>query len=263
MFRNVAASADFPALENAVLEYWRERKIYEKSLQRPAPEGSFVFYEGPPTANGMPHPGHCLTRAIKDVFPRYRTMRGYRCLRKAGWDTHGLPVEVEVCKDLGIHSKEEIEAFGIEPFIKKYQQSVWRYMQQWERLTERLGFWVDLKDAYVTYQKSYVESVWWSLKQLFDQGLALPGPQDRLVVGPRRHGTLERRSRPRLPTSGRPERVCAVSDSDEARQETRRKACWSGRLLRGRCRATSSRPCIRNWTTSRRSRIPKGQLYID
>ena len=175
MFRNVAASADFPALETAVLELWRERKIYEKSLERPAPEGSFVFYEGPPTANGMPHPGHCLTRAIKDVFPRYRTMRGYRCLRKAGWDTHGLPVEVEVCKDLGIHSKEEIEAYGIEPFIKKCQQSVWRYMQQWERLTERLGFWVDLKDAYVTYHKSFVESVWWSLKQLFDQGLLYQG----------------------------------------------------------------------------------------
>ncbi|MBA4019261.1 MAG: isoleucine--tRNA ligase [Pirellula sp.] len=175
MFRNVAASADFPALETAVLDFWRERKIYEKSLQRPAPEGSFVFYEGPPTANGMPHPGHCLTRAIKDVFPRYRTMRGYRCLRKAGWDTHGLPVEVEVCKDLGIHSKEEIEAYGIEPFIKKCQQSVWRYMQQWERLTERLGFWVDLKDAYVTYHKAYVESVWWSLKQLFDQGLLYQG----------------------------------------------------------------------------------------
>ena len=175
MFRNVAASADFPALETAVLEFWRERKIYEKSLERPAPEGSFVFYEGPPTANGMPHPGHCLTRAIKDVFPRYRTMRGFRCLRKAGWDTHGLPVEVEVCKELGIHSKEEIEAYGIEPFIKKCQQSVWRYMQQWERLTERLGFWVDLKDAYVTYHKTFVESVWWSLKQLFDQGLLYQG----------------------------------------------------------------------------------------
>ena len=110
-----------------------------------------MFYEGPPTANGMPHPGHCLTRAIKDVFPRYKTMRGYRCERKAGWDTHGLPVEVEVCKaltqELGrpIHSKEEIEAYGVEPFIQKCQQSVWRYMREWERLTERLGFWVDLE----------------------------------------------------------------------------------------------------------------------
>ncbi|MCE9606744.1 MAG: isoleucine--tRNA ligase [Planctomycetia bacterium] len=175
MFRNVAANAQFPALEQAVLDFWRERGIYAKSLERPSPEGAFVFYEGPPTANGMPHPGHCLTRAIKDVFPRYRTMRGYQCLRKAGWDTHGLPVEVEVCKELGIHSKDEIEEYGIEPFIKKCRESVWRYMQQWERLTERLGFWVDLKQAYVTYHKSYVESVWWSLKTLFDEGLLYQG----------------------------------------------------------------------------------------
>ena len=123
----------------------------------------------------MPHPGHCLTRAIKDVFPRYRTMRGFRCERKAGWDTHGLPVEVEVCKELGIHSKEEIEAYGVEPFIHKCQESVWRYMQQWERLTERIGFWVDLEQAYVTYHQSYVESVWWSLKNLFDRGLLYQG----------------------------------------------------------------------------------------
>jgi isoleucyl-tRNA synthetase len=174
MFRPVPAAA-FPQLETEVLDLWRERKIYEKSLQRPAPNGPFVFFEGPPTANGMPHPGHCLTRAIKDLFPRYRTMRGYQCLRKAGWDTHGLPVEVEVCKELGIHSKEEIEAYGIEPFIKKCQESVWRYMKEWERLTERLGFWVDLKQAYVTYHKSFVESVWWSLKTLFDQGLLYQG----------------------------------------------------------------------------------------
>jgi isoleucyl-tRNA synthetase len=135
----------------------------------------FVFYEGPPTANGMPHPGHCLTRAIKDLFPRYRTMRGYLCERKAGWDTHGLPVEVEVCKELGIHSKEDIEKYGIEPFIQKCQQSVWRYMQEWRRMTERIGFWVNLDEAYVTYHQSYVESVWWSLKQLFDRGLLYQG----------------------------------------------------------------------------------------
>ncbi len=113
----------------------------------------------------MPHPGHCLTRAIKDLFPRYRTMRGYLCERKAGWDTHGLPVEVEVCKELGIHSKEEIETYGVEPFIHRCQESVWRYMQEWERLTERLGFWIHLDEAYVTYHQSYVESVWWSLKE--------------------------------------------------------------------------------------------------
>ena len=160
MFRPVQSNVNFPALEADVLRFWKETRIYEQSLAQRAGAPKFVFYEGPPTANGLPHPGHCLTRAIKDLFPRYRTMRGYLCERKAGWDTHGLPVEVEVCKELGIHSKEEIEAYGVEPFIHKCQQSVWRYMQEWERLTERLGFWIHLDEAYVTYHQSYVESVW-------------------------------------------------------------------------------------------------------
>ena len=175
MFQPVPSSVNFPALEEQLLAFWKQRRIYEQSLQRRAAAPRFVFYEGPPTANGMPHPGHCLTRAIKDLFPRYRTMRGYRCERKAGWDTHGLPVEVEVCKELGIHAKEEIEAFGVEPFIHRCQESVWRYMQEWERLTERLGFWIHLDEAYVTYHQSYVESVWWSLKNLFDRGLLYRG----------------------------------------------------------------------------------------
>ncbi len=175
MFPSIDKHETFPARELAVGKLWRDAEIYHKSLAARAEAPPFVFYEGPPTANGMPHPGHCLTRAIKDLFPRYKTMRGYRCERKAGWDTHGLPVEVEVCKELGIHSKEEIEAFGIEPFIQKCQQSVWRYMQEWRRLTERLGFWVDLDAAYVTYHQSYVESVWWSLKTLFDRGLLYRG----------------------------------------------------------------------------------------
>ncbi len=175
MFPSDSGSVKFPELEARVAKFWKERGIYEKSLTQRATAPRFVFFEGPPTANGMPHPGHCLTRAIKDLFPRYRTMRGYLCERKAGWDTHGLPVEVEVCKELGIHSKEEIEAYGIEPFIHKCQQSVWRYMQEWERLTERLGFWVNLQEAYVTYHQSYIESVWWSLKKLFDDGLLYQG----------------------------------------------------------------------------------------
>lgn len=174
-FRAADGSPSFPKLEEDVLAFWDENQIYEQSLARRADAPTFVFYEGPPTANGMPHPGHCLTRAIKDVFPRYKTMRGYRCERKAGWDTHGLPVEVEVGKELGIHSKEEIEAYGIEPFIQKCQQSVWRYMQEWQTLTRRLGFWVDLEEAYVTYHQSYVESVWWSLKNLFDRDLLYQG----------------------------------------------------------------------------------------
>jgi isoleucyl-tRNA synthetase len=179
-----APNPDFPGLEALILKFWKDRKIYKKSLERrnkenerraPEERMTFVFYEGPPTANGMPHPGHCLTRAIKDLFPRYKTMRGYYCERMAGWDTHGLPVEVEVCKELKIHSKEQIEAYGIESFIHRCQQSVWRYMQEWERLTERIGFWIQLDHAYVTYHQRYVESVWWSLKNLFERKLLYQG----------------------------------------------------------------------------------------
>ncbi len=175
MFNSVDNNVNFPELEEQILEFWRDGGIYEKSLaQRDGGEG-FVFFEGPPTANGKPHPGHCLTRAMKDLFPRYKTMQGFRCERKAGWDTHGLPVEVEVGKSLGIHSKEQIEEYGIEPFIQQCQKSVWQYMKQWEELTERLGFWLRLDEAYVTYHQSYVESVWWSLKSLFDRGLLYQG----------------------------------------------------------------------------------------
>jgi isoleucyl-tRNA synthetase len=174
-FDPVENNVSFPKQEEAILEFWRDRSIYDQTLEQRRGGPNYVFYEGPPTANGKPHPGHCLTRAIKDLFPRYKTMRGYYCERKAGWDTHGLPVEVEVCKEMGIHSKEEIEDFGVEPFIHKCQQSVWQYMQQWEQMTERLGFWVKLDEAYVTYHQSYIESVWWSLKTLFDRGLLYQG----------------------------------------------------------------------------------------
>ena len=218
-------------------------RFYEKSLAQRADAPRFVFYEGPPTANGLPHPGHCLTRAIKDLFPRYRTMRGYLCERKAGWDTHGLPVEVEVCKELGIHSKEEIEAYGVEPFIHQCLESVFRYTQQWERLTERLGFWIDLDEAYVTYHQGYIESVWWALKNLFDRGLLYQG--HKIVWWWAQGGTaLELgRGRPRLPRSGRSQRLCPLSTD----RSTRRLRCWCGRLRPGRCPATSSPPCIPSW----------------
>ncbi len=175
MFKPVPSNPSFPELELQVLQFWRDEKIYDRSLEQRKDASRFVFFEGPPTANGMPHPGHCLTRAIKDLFPRYRTMQGFLCERKGGWDTHGLPVEVEVCKEIGIHSKEEIEEYGVEPFIHRCQESVWRYMQEWEQLTERLGFWIHLEDAYVTYHQSYVESVWWSLKNLFERDLLYQG----------------------------------------------------------------------------------------
>ena len=175
MFQEVSARVSFPDLEAQILKFWDERSIYHRSLELRRNGPPYVFFEGPPTANGMPHPGHCLTRVVKDVFPRYYTMRGFRCERRAGWDTHGLPVEVEVGKTVGAHSKQEIEAYGVEPFIHQCIDSVFKYTREWEELTRRLAFWVDLDDAYVTYHQSYVESVWWALKTMFERGLLYQG----------------------------------------------------------------------------------------
>ncbi len=175
IFAKVANVLDFPAEEREILRFWQSARIFQKTLSKPESRGTFVFYEGPPTANGMPHNGHVLTRVIKDLFPRYKTMRGWSVPRKAGWDTHGLPVEVEVEKELRIHGKAAIEAYGVEPFVKKCLESVFRYTREWEELTERIAFWVDLGDAYVTYHRSYVESVWWALSELFKKGLLYQG----------------------------------------------------------------------------------------
>ncbi|MCH2373857.1 MAG: isoleucine--tRNA ligase, partial [Planctomycetes bacterium] len=177
-FAPVPADLSFPDTEREVSTFWKEKDIFAKSLEARAGCQPFVFYEGPPTANGKPHPGHVLTRVVKDLFPRYKTMRGFRVPRKAGWDTHGLPVEIEVEKELGISGKAEIEEYGVEDFTRRCIDSVFRYTREWEELTERIGFWVDL-DAYVTFHRSYVESVWWSLKRLFDKGLLY---QDRKIV---------------------------------------------------------------------------------
>jgi isoleucyl-tRNA synthetase len=176
-FPEVKSEIDFPAAEEKILAFWKENRIFEKTFEarRGSPKGTFVFYEGPPTANGVPHNGHVLTRVMKDLFPRYRTMRGYYVPRKAGWDTHGLPVEVEVEKELRIHGKAAIEEYGIEPFTAKCIESVFRYTAEWERNTDRIGFWVDLADAYVTFHRSYVESVWWALSDLFKKGLLYRG----------------------------------------------------------------------------------------
>ncbi len=175
VFEKVPTELNFPRDERATLSFWREARIFERSLEQPGDKGTFVFYEGPPTANGLPHNGHVLTRVIKDLFPRYKTMRGFHVPRKAGWDTHGLPVEVEVEKELRIHGKAAIEEYGVEPFIARCVQSVFRYTSEWEHLTERVGFWVDLPTAYVTYHQSYVESVWWALSELHRKGLLYQG----------------------------------------------------------------------------------------
>ena len=176
-FEPVPSPFNFSDAEKDIIRFWKDNRIYHKSLEARKGAPKFVFYEGPPTANGMPHPGHCLTRTIKDIFPRYKTMTGHFCERKAGWDTHGLPVEIEVCKELGIidGGKAAIEEFGVEKFNRTCIESVFRYQREWEELTDRIGFWVDLEKAYITYHQSYVESVWWALKRLFDKGLLYQG----------------------------------------------------------------------------------------
>jgi isoleucyl-tRNA synthetase len=163
------------ALEAEALALWERDHIYELGLKQAEGRPSFVFYEGPPTANGTPHNGHVLTRVIKDMVLRYRSMRGYRVPRRAGWDTHGLPVEVEVEKTLGIHGKAAIEAYGIDKFARQCRDSVFRYTREWEDLTKRIGFWVDLEQAYVTFHRPYIESVWWALSELFRKGLLYRG----------------------------------------------------------------------------------------
>lgn len=179
MFEPLPVPFDFPAAERRVLEFWERHRVFARSLRQREGGRRFVFYEGPPTANGKPHPGHALTRTIKDLFPRYRTMCGEYAERRAGWDTHGLPVEIEVCKELGLRTKADIEAFGVERFVRRCLESVFRYTAEWEEMTRRLGFWIDLDQAYVTYHRRYVESVWWSLKTLFERGLLYQG--DKIV----------------------------------------------------------------------------------
>ncbi len=169
-FRPVNPRQSFPELEERVLERWRERDVFHRSLEQRAEAEVWSFYEGPPTANGRPGSHHVLSRTFKDIYPRYRTMRGYRVPRKAGWDCHGLPVELEVEKELGIASKAEIEAYGIAEFNQRCRESVFRYVEDWARLTERIGFWIDLGDAYVTLENDYIESVWWSLRRIWDDG---------------------------------------------------------------------------------------------
>lgn len=161
----------FPELEEKWLAIWRERKIFEKSLAKPAPAGNFVFFEGPPTANGKPGIHHVLARAFKDIIPRYKTMRGFRVERKAGWDTQGLPVELQVEKDLGFKGKPDIEKYGVAEFNAKCKEDVWKYKADWEKLTERMGFWLDLEHPYITYENSYLESLWWIFKQVDKAGL--------------------------------------------------------------------------------------------
>ncbi len=178
-FEPVTPQVSLPELDQRQLRFWEHERIFERSVEAAADKKPFIFYEGPPTANGMPHAGHVLTRVMKDVFLRYRSMCGYRVPRRAGWDTHGLPVEVEVEKALGINGRQAIADYGVEAFSRKCIDSVFVYIDEWRKMTQRIGFWVDLDDAYVTFHKAYVESVWWALKRFFDDGLLY---QDYKVV---------------------------------------------------------------------------------
>lgn len=178
-YRQVPAQVDLPALEHAVLDFWRENKIFAKTLEQSEGRPEWVFYEGPPTANGMPGAHHIEARVFKDVFPRFRTMRGFHVGRKAGWDCHGLPVELAVEKELGFNGKKDIEAYGIAAFNAKCRESVTRHTDAFAELTTRMGYWVDMDDAYRTMDSSYVQSVWWSLKQIFEKELLV---QDHRVA---------------------------------------------------------------------------------
>ena len=175
MYKKVSTDLNFVQREKLVEEFWRENHIFEKSMDTRKKGKSYVFYDGPPTANGKPHIGHVLTRVIKDMIPRYRTMKGYMVPRKAGWDTHGLPVEIEVEKLLGLDGKEQIEEYGIAPFIEKCKESVWKYKGMWEDFSCTVGFWADMDNPYVTYHNDYIESEWWALKTIWDKGLLYKG----------------------------------------------------------------------------------------
>jgi isoleucyl-tRNA synthetase len=175
MYEKVSTDLNFVQREKLVEDFWKQNHIFEKSMDSRKKGKSYVFYDGPPTANGKPHIGHVLTRVIKDMIPRYRTMKGYMVPRKAGWDTHGLPVEIEVEKLLGLDGKEQIEEYGIAPFIEKCKESVWKYKGMWEDFSGTVGFWADMDNPYVTYHNTYIESEWWALKQIWDKGLLYKG----------------------------------------------------------------------------------------
>ena len=175
MYKKVSTDLNFAAREQKTMEFWQNNGIVRKAIDSNKGAKAFTFYDGPPTANGMPHIGHLITRSFKDLFPRYKRMQGYDVFCKAGWDTHGLPVELEVEKMLGLDGKEQIEKYGVEPFIAECKKSVWKYKGEWEQMSDRVAYWADMQNAYVTYDNDYIESVWWSLKKIFDSGLLYKG----------------------------------------------------------------------------------------
>lgn len=175
MYNKIDSNKSFVQREKGIADLWKDRGVIEKSFNLNEDGEYFTFYDGPPTANGKPHVGHILTRVMKDLIPRYKVMKGYKVLRKAGWDTHGLPVELEIEKKLGISGKPQIEEYGIEKFVTECKDSVFKYTSLWKQMSEQLGFWVDMDDPYITYDNNYIESVWWALKQMWKKELLYKG----------------------------------------------------------------------------------------
>ena len=175
MYKKVDANLNFVDREKQIEKFWNDNDIFKKSMEHRKEGETYTFYDGPPTANGKPHIGHVETRTIKDMIPRYQTMKGKFVPRKAGWDTHGLPVELEVEKLLGLNGKEQIEEYGMEPFIKKCKESVWKYKGMWEDFSKTVGFWADMDNPYVTYDDNFIESEWWALKEIWNKNLLYKG----------------------------------------------------------------------------------------
>jgi isoleucyl-tRNA synthetase len=236
---SVDPNVSFPLLEERILRRWRERDVFQESLRRREGAPSFVFYEGPPTANGRPGAHHVLARVFKDIYPRFKTMRGYRVERKGGWDTHGLPVEIAVEQELGIGTKHEIEAYGIAEFNERCRQSVFTFLEDWVRLTERIGYWVDLEHAYRTLDPSYIESVWWALKQIADKDLLYEG--HKVVPYCPRCGTA-------LSSHEVAQGYQDVVDPSPrtAVPPSAATSSWCGRRPRGRSCPTPRSPCTRS-----------------
>ena len=203
MYQKVSTDMDFVSREKKVAEFWKREDVIRKSFAINKGNERFTFFDGPPTANGRPHIGHIETRAFKDLIPRFHAMKGQDVLRKAGWDTHGLPVELEVEKLLKLDGKDEIERYGIEPFIKKCKESVWKYQKEWEDISDRVAFWADMDDPYVTYHNEYIESIWWSLKTIWEKDLLYKGFKVVPLLPALRHRAVQPRGGPGLPGGDR------------------------------------------------------------
>ena len=241
MFEAVGARYDGPELEKEILELWRRENVFGRIMAESASRPQFVFYEGPPTANGPPGIHHVLARTFKDLYPRYKTMRGFHCPRRAGWDTHGLPVEHEIEKELGIFDKKLIEQeVGIAKFTAMCRASVMRHVAEWEAMTERMGFWVDFKKAYFTLHNDYIETVWELLEGHLGQGAHLSGLQGRAVRPADRRDAVVARSRAGLSRGRGPVDLRALQGASTSAT----RISSSGRPRRGRCRRTCCSRCI-------------------